>query len=126
MDGSPFTDARFSDDTLTKAITELSRRGQGKPNNPKVQDIPAEFMGDFRLQEANLGISKLQFVVPGVTAKMEGSYGLTSEQLNFVGDVRLAVPVSQTMTARNDLVLVPFDLSIPSLYEARIWNVFAP
>jgi len=44
-----------------------------------------------------------------VNATMKGSYGLASEQLNFVGDVRLAVPVSQTMTGAKRVVLVPFD-----------------
>jgi hypothetical protein len=102
-------DARFSDSTVTKAITELSRRGQGKPSDPNIQDIPAEFIGYFRLQEANLSLSTLQFAVPGVTAKLEGSYGLASEHLNFVGDVRLAVPVSQTMTGAKRVVLMPFD-----------------
>jgi len=74
-----------------------------------VEDLPAEFSGAFRLQEANLDISKLQFAVRGVNATMKGSYGLASEQLNFVGDVRLAVPVSQTMTGAKRVVLVPFD-----------------
>ena len=62
------TDARFNDGTVTKVITKLSRRAQGKPNDPNVEDLPAEFSGAFRLQEANLNISKLQFAVPGVNA----------------------------------------------------------
>jgi len=103
------TDAKFNDGTVTKVITKLSRRAQGKPNDPNVGDLPTEFSGAFRLQEANLNISKLQFAVPGVNATMKGSYGLASEQLNFVGDVRLAVPVSQTMTGAKRVVLVPFD-----------------
>ena len=103
------SDARFSDEAVKKVVTELSRRGQGRPNDSNIQDVLAEFIGDFRLQNANLSISSLQFAVPGVKANMKGSYGLSSEQLSLVGDVRLSVRVSQTMAGTKRVVLVPFD-----------------
>ena len=103
------SDTRFSDETMKRVIAELSSRGQGRPTERNIQDVPAEFTGDFRLHDATLSIGKLKFGVPGVTAEMRGSYGIASEQLDFVGDVRLSVPVSQTMTGAKRMVLIPFD-----------------
>jgi len=103
------SEAKFAKDNVEKAITELSRRGQERPDDLTIRDVPAEFMGDFQLEKASMSFSKLQFSVPGVTAQMKGSYGLASEKLNFVGDVRLEASVSQTMTGAKRVVLVPFD-----------------
>ena len=103
------SDAQFANDKMEGAINELSRRGQGKPNDPTVQDVSAELMGDFRLANAIMTFGKLQFAVPGVTVEMKGGYGLTTEQLDFSGSVRLNAHVSQTMTGVKRVVLVPFD-----------------
>ena len=72
------SEAKFANDNVEKAISELSRRGQGKPNDPTIQDVPAEFTGDFRLEKADMSFSKIQFAVPGVMAEMKGSYELAS------------------------------------------------
>ena len=103
------SDAKFTDDKIRNALTGLSRRGLGKPNDPNIQEAPAEFAGDFLLRNAKLDFHKLQFTLPGVTAQMKGSYALASEQLDFAGDVRLDARVSQTMTGAKRVILVPFD-----------------
>jgi len=48
--------------------------------------------------------------VLGVATQMKGSYGLRSQELNFVGDVRLNARVSQMITGAGRWILVPFDL----------------
>ena len=103
------SDARFTTDKVKDAIAGLSRRGQGKPEDKTITDVPADFAGDFRLGKGNLTFSKLQFVVPGAVAQVKGSYGLHTEQVDFVGDVRLDATVSQTMTGAKHVLLVPFD-----------------
>jgi hypothetical protein len=103
------TDAKFTHENVRSAITELSRRGQGKPGDQSIQDVPAEFGGVFRLQSSNLDFSDLQFMVPGAIAQMKGSYGLSSQQLDFVGDVRLNATVSQVVGGKARWVLAPFD-----------------
>jgi len=103
------SDARFTTENVKGAIAALSRRGQGKPNDTSINDVPADFAGDFRLGKGNLAFSKLQFVVPGAVAQVKGGYGLHSEQVDFVGEVRLDATVSQTMTGAKHVLLVPFD-----------------
>jgi hypothetical protein len=101
--------ARFTTDKVKGTIAALSRRGQGKPEDTTITDVPADFAGDFRLGKGNLTFSKLQFVVPGAVAQVKGEYGLHTEQIDFVGDVRLDATVSQTMTGSKHVLLVPFD-----------------
>ncbi len=103
------SDARFTTEKISNAITELSRRGQGKPNDTSIANVPAEFEGDFGLGTGSLSFSRLQFVVPGAVAQVKGSYGLQTEAVGFEGDVRLDARVSQTMKGAKRWLLVPFD-----------------
>ena len=103
------SDARFASDRVAMAITALSRRGQGKPDDISITDVPADFNGDFAMGDENLSFSKLEFAVPGVAADMKGTYGLQSSKIDFVGDVRLNATVSQTVKGAMHWVLVPFD-----------------
>lgn len=101
--------ARFNNEKVNNAIAALSRRGQGKPNDPSISDVPANFAGDFSLGRETLRFSRLQFVVPGAVAQMKGSYGLRTEAVDFQGDVRLEATVSQTMKGSKRWLLRPFD-----------------
>jgi hypothetical protein len=103
------SNARFTDQKVKSAILALSRRGQGKPNDTSISDVPADFLGSFSLAKANMRFSKLQFVVPGAVAEMKGGYGIRNQQLDFAGDVRLDATVSQTMSGAKRWLLTPFD-----------------
>ena len=103
------SDAHFTTDKVKGAIAALSRRGQGKPDDSTITDVPADFAGDFRMGKGNLTFSKLEFVVPGAVAQVKGEYGFHSEQVDFIGDVRLDATVSQTMTGSKRVLLAPFD-----------------
>lgn len=102
-------DGRFVNKDVQSKLDELSRRGQGKPDDPQVSDVPAEFMGVFRLQNARMRFSQLNFNVPGVMVEMKGNYSLRTEQMNFIGDVRLQARVSQTIGGLRHWAVVPFD-----------------
>ncbi len=103
------SEARFSGNSAGNAIAELSRRAQGKPDDHSIGNVAAELVGNFDLRNTTLSFSDFQFVVPGAIVQMKGSYGLHSEELDFVGDVRLHARISQTMTGPSRWMLVPFD-----------------
>jgi len=103
------SNARFTSEKIKQTMVGLSRRGQGKPGDESIVDVPAEFAGDFHLQKGDISFSQFQFQVPGVVAQMNGSYGLHSERVDFVGDVKLDARVSQTMSGAKHWLLVPFD-----------------
>jgi hypothetical protein len=101
--------ARFTQEKLKDAMNGLSRRGQGKPNDTSIDNVAAEFRGDFNLRNSTITFARLQFATPGVAAQVKGSYGLSSNNLDFVGDVRLEATVSDTMTGAKHILLKPFD-----------------
>lgn len=103
------TNTRFTPAKMKDAVNELSRRGQGKPNDSSINNVPAQFRGDFSLLHSTLTFRQLQFAAPGAVAQVKGSYGVSSGNINFVGDVRLDASVSQTMTGVKHILLVPFD-----------------
>jgi hypothetical protein len=51
----------------------------------------------------------LSFGVPGGQVLLRGNYGLRSEQLNFRGELRLQVKLSQTTHGIKSLLLKPID-----------------
>lgn len=103
------SDARFTDEKMKNTIDGLSRRGQGKPDDTSIANVPADFAGDFALGKGTLSFGQLHFQVPGVQAQVKGSYALRGGDINFIGDVRLTATVSQTMSGSKRALLAPLD-----------------
>jgi hypothetical protein len=101
--------AHFTQEKVKSAVAELSRRGQGKPDDTTITDVASEFRGNFSLRNSTISFGSLQFQTQGALAQVKGSYGLSSGKVDFVGDVKLDATVSQTMTGAKHVLLVPFD-----------------
>ena len=104
------SNARFNNDTIDHVVVELSRRGQGKPGDQSIIDVPADFAGDFDLKNRTLSFADLQFTVPGAEAQFKGAYGIRGETLNLTGDVRLRATVSEAVGGSKGWLLFPLDL----------------
>jgi hypothetical protein len=102
-------DGHFPNPDVQSKLDSLSRRGQGKPDDMGIHDVPAQFDGVFRLQNARMSFSQLNFNVPGVQVQMTGAYAVHSENLDFTGDVRLQATLSQTQKGIKHWITVPFD-----------------
>jgi len=102
-------DAHFPNGDVQDKLDALSRRGQGKPDATDIQNVVANFSGDFRLENAKMSFSALNFQVPGVQVQMKGAYSVAQQELDFTGDVRLQATVSQTQKGIKRWVTVPFD-----------------
>jgi len=103
------SDAHFSNDTVRKAVVELSRRGQGKPGDESITDVAAELAGDFRMKQQRLDFARLQFTVPGAEAQFKGAYGIADHAVNFAGDVRLHATISEMVGGDKGWLLFPLD-----------------
>jgi uncharacterized protein involved in outer membrane biogenesis len=101
--------AHFTNDTVKKVVLEISRRGQGRPGDNSITDVPAELAGDFLLKERRLNFARLQFMVPGAEAQFKGAYGLGDHALNFAGDVRLHATISEMVGGDKGWLLFPLD-----------------
>jgi hypothetical protein len=100
---------QFSSDTVQDKIDELSRRGRGEPENEDVNNVLADFGGNFALQNGRLDLPKFQFAVEGARVALGGSYGLPTQRLDFEGSLMLDAPISKTTTGFKSLLLKVVD-----------------
>ena len=102
-------DARFTSPTVQEKIDSLSRRGQGRPQDEAIGEVPSDLAGDFTMQFGHISFSRLQFTVPGSAVNLVGKYLFETEQIDFHGKLRLQARVSQTMTGWKRWLLKPVD-----------------
>ena len=100
---------QFSSDTVQDKIDELSRRGRGEPENENVNNVLADFGGNFALHKGRLDLPKFQFAVEGARVALGGSYGLPTQRLDFEGSLMLDAPISKTTTGFKSLFLKVLD-----------------
>jgi hypothetical protein len=100
---------QFTSDTVQDKIDELSRRGRGEPQNEEVNNVMADFGGDFALRNGRLDLPKFQFAVEGAKVALGGNYGLPTQRLDFEGSLILDAPLSKTTTGIKSLLLKVVD-----------------
>jgi hypothetical protein len=103
------TDGMFLKDSIQDKMDDLSRRGQGQPKNPAIDNVVYNMHGHFNMQNENMNLSGLAFDVPGAAVRLDGSYDLASDALDFHGELRLDAKLSQTMTGWKRWVAKPLD-----------------
>ena len=101
--------ARFTAPEVQQKVNALSRREQGVKNAQEDEYQASNFQGYFRLKNAIMTFPRLSFSVAGALVSLHGSYGLTSEQLDFHGALRLRAKVSQTTTGIKSFLLKAVD-----------------
>jgi len=67
-----------------------------------VSDAPAEhvsseFAGSFKLANGVLTIPTVAFGVPGSVVRLAGTYGLSSEAIDFKGTLNMQAKISETV-----------------------------
>ena len=62
LDGTFSTaNATFTQDAVQDKIDELSRRGQGDPKNPGINDVLSNMRGKFHLEDEKLDLPRVSF-----------------------------------------------------------------
>ncbi|MCC6590663.1 MAG: hypothetical protein IT168_28490 [Bryobacterales bacterium] len=102
-------DARFTSTTVQDKIDSLSRRGQGRPKDHGIDEVPSRLAGSFNLANGVIDFDRLRFTVPGAAVSLAGHYTFASEEMNFRGDLKLDAKVSQTMSGWKRWALKPVD-----------------
>ena len=100
---------KFLRASLQDQIDSFSRRGQGQPGNQEIDDVLFRMKGRFRMRDQILSLNDLGFDVPGAQVRLDGSYNLVSDSLDFHGVMKLQAKVSQTMTGWKRWALKPVD-----------------
>jgi hypothetical protein len=87
--------AKFSDPKVQQKLTGMSRRARGLDDNEKAGNVVSDLSGRFRLKSAALALSNLAFAIPGAVVRLNGAYGLKSEEIEFDGTVRMEATISE-------------------------------
>ena len=102
--------ARFTDPAVQEQMAMLSRRAQGKKADEPVGPISSTMGGTFALTNGTIRFTPFRFGVPGADVRIDGVYGLRSEQLDFSGDLLMRASVSEAAGGGiKSFLLKPFD-----------------
>jgi hypothetical protein len=86
--------AQFSSGAVRAKLGEMSARASGKPD-----EVPSRVISDlesrFALAGGVLSLAALKFQIPGAAVRLDGTYGLRSEALDFSGTLRMQATISQ-------------------------------
>jgi uncharacterized protein involved in outer membrane biogenesis len=99
------TSAKFSSADTQSKINSLSQRALGQPGVWSDGDSVSDFSGSFTLKKGLMDFSNLQFAVAGAAVKLNGSYDLRGESLDFHGTLRMDAKLSQTTTGAKSVLL---------------------
>lgn len=97
--------AKFSSSETQDKINSLSQKALGKPGTTAENDAASDFNGSFTLKDGVMDFSNLQFAVAGAAVKLNGSYDLRGESVDFHGTLRMDAKISQTTTGAKSLLL---------------------
>ena len=103
------TQAMFLRSKIQSQIDTFSRRGQGKPTDEEIVDVPSGLAGSFKLNNEVITFRSLSFAVPGAGVDLTGDYNIRADELDFHGTLRLQAKVSETMSGWKRWVLKPVD-----------------
>jgi AsmA-like C-terminal region len=111
----------FTKPAMQTRVDEMSERARGeKQDKDKTKakpepdaDIPENVVlnlkGHVDLREGVAKFSELSFSVPGASARIDGTYNLLNEQIDFHGMLKTEAELSQETTGMKSTLLKPFD-----------------
>jgi hypothetical protein len=100
---------KFTDGEIERKLTELSRRGQGKGEDEPMSRVMTNLKGSFHLADRQLRLTDFTFQVPGATVQLAGTYALSSETMDFEGQLRMKAPLSNVIGGFKSIFVKPFD-----------------
>ena len=112
LDGEfKLTDARFTDGKVQGKIENLSLRGQGRPQDGKIDDpnnVTSDMEGEFHMADAVITLPAIHYNVPGADIQLQGHYALEG-LMRFDGTARMQATVSQMVGGWKGWLLKPAD-----------------
>jgi hypothetical protein len=101
--------ARFTDPDVQKKIEGLSLRSRGQVAAATAEHVSSDFAGSFKLANGVLTIPTVAFGVPGSLVRLSGSYGLSSEAIDFKGTLYMDAKISETVGGFKSVLLKVVD-----------------
>jgi len=101
--------SEFVDPQIQDKIESLSLKSRGEDEDENDERIVSDLRGQFVLKDATASFSKLSFTVPGAQVRLDGHYGLVSEDLDFRGKLLMQEKLSNTQTGIKSALLKVLD-----------------
>lgn len=92
-------DGQFTQKATRDKLADMSNRASGTPNEAP-DDVTSDFQGRFNLAKQVLHLQHLRFMIPGAEVNLDGSYNLSSDNLDFHGTLHTDAKLSQMMKTR--------------------------
>ena len=103
------TDARFASSDVRDKLASFSRHALGEPDNPDAGSAISDLRGKFNLKNGVIKFDRLTFSVPGAEIKLNGTYKLRGEDLDFTGELRMEAKLSQLVSGKKSFFLKAID-----------------
>ncbi len=92
--------AEFTEGKVQDRVDKLSQTGKGDDADDAVsalqnERVASDMRGSFRLEGGVMSLSYLSFSVPGAEVRLQGTYGLVNQQIDFHGELRTEAKVSE-------------------------------
>ena len=101
--------ATFTSSTVEGKVATLSERGRGDTESGGTSRPQSDFAGRFVMKNGVITLTGLSFAVPGANIRLNGTYGLITEEMDFRGSATMDVKLSQMTTGVKSFFLKALD-----------------
>ncbi len=107
------TSAVFSSPEANRKIGTLSLRARGiNKDDQRRRPTPvvaSDLRANFRLHDGSMDLLPLVFAIPGALVRLNGTFALPSQKLDFDGSFRMQATLSDTQSGIKHWLLKPLD-----------------
>jgi hypothetical protein len=101
--------AKYMNAQTQHNIDNLSNRAHRHKDNQKVPPVTSTLQGNVVLNRGIARFNNLSVRVPAATAKLDGTYSLLNNNIDFHGNLRTEAVIAKTTTGIKSLLLRPLD-----------------
>jgi hypothetical protein len=103
------SNGRFASSDVRDKLAAFSRHAQGQPDDPDAGSAISDLRGKFHLKNGVITFQQLTFSVPGAVIRLDGTYKIRGEELDFSGDLRTEAKLSQMVGGKKSFFLKAVD-----------------
>jgi hypothetical protein len=103
------SDGRFASSDVRDKLAAFSRHAEGQPDNPDAGSAVSDLHGKFHVKNGVITFEKLTFSVPGAVIRLDGTYKMRGQELDFNGDLRTDAKISEMVGGKKSFFLKAID-----------------
>jgi hypothetical protein len=103
------SDGRFASSDVRDKLAAFSRHAEGQPDNPDAGSAISDLHGKFHVKNGVITFERLTFSVPGAVIRLDGTYKIRGENLDFTGELRTDAKISEMVGGKKSFFLKAID-----------------